>query len=758
MSLGASPSSRAAVIVAIAAIALSVLFAFVVQLGLLGALGLGNINTELAFEPESNTSVAKLGDTTGLAFDPSRGAAVARAKSLRLAANDALAVVLHTDEVTRNLRLTLAWLSTQDIRRPATATTQLRANGKPQHHVLLLAGHSRWRDTVTQVVVALESTGARTGASSAFLSRAELLPATPFGGARLMAAAWFQRDGSILTPTESAHRLLPLALWLVLVCVSSLLLSALPFRKNPQRRADALRICAMALAVGAVLVTVLANRWPGWTLPLAGGVAAALALLLLDRTVLLKLSRWSRIAITVLLAGLAAWMSPLVAAVSVLPGLMLLLGPRRIASDAPAAPIDPWLRAGGLLALIPALALAAIAQGLIAAPNLLNPLADPTPSLVSVATIAGGLPALGLGLLTLHLLWPAPAKSPRWSNRAVAAWVWAMTGAVAVLAIPKIAVLAEGASSYVALFVPALTCLGLAAWPKLQTVAQSVDDTVAVEAKSEADLSAQALVLLESHAERVATTLSRGEVGAARSALNQMRVIASAARATALAELRLALIDADSTAAESAAARIENPVALTAGEHDALLELAHRNQRHSRVIELAAGASPTEGNLRATALAQLLTQGIAPAAKALASWPDPHTFALEMAELHLLNDDLSATQQALENTGIAMTAPSGQAYIARLGMRALGAQAYAEGINGLATWHPQLGVAQAALGELMLQQGNAVGARARFLLAVTIDPRLWALQYRLQQIAPSDAQAPATSAAMTPIMRAAQNA
>ena len=95
---------------------------------------------------------------------------------------------------------------------------------------------------------------------------------------------------------------------------------------------------------------------------------------------------------------------------------------------------------------------------------------------------------------------------------------------------------------------------------------------------------------------------------------------------------------------------------------------------------------------------------------------------------------MPATQQSLVNTGIAMTDPTGQAYIARLGMRVQGPEAHAKSINSIATWHPQLGAAQAAQGELLLQQGNLSGARARFLLAAKLDPAMWPLQYRLQQI------------------------
>ena len=89
---------------------------------------------------------------------------------------------------------------------------------------------------------------------------------------------------------------------------------------------------------------------------------------------------------------------------------------------------------------------------------------------------------------------------------------------------------------------------------------------------------------------------------------------------------------------------------------------------------------------------------------------------------------------ALVNTGISLTEPIGQAYIARLGMRAQGHEPHAQGINSLATWHPQVGAVHAAHGELMLRQGNADGARARFMLAMKLDPALWPLRHRLQSL------------------------
>ena len=52
----------------------------------------------------------------------------------------------------------------------------------------------------------------------------------------------------------------------------------------------------------------------------------------------------------------------------------------------------------------------------------------------------------------------------------------------------------------------------------------------------------------------------------------------------------------------------------------------------------------------------------------------------------------------------------------------------------MATYNPQLGVAQAALGELLQRTGNATGARARLLLAVKLDLALWPLRYRIAQL------------------------
>ena len=149
---------RPTVLAAIAAILGSALVALLLQLGLLGALGwgLGNSAQELPLEAAANVRVATLGETKGLRFDPSRGPAVAQAANFLLPANHVLGLILHTEDVSPGLRLTLGWLSTLDLRRPATTNVSLPASPDPQQSVLLLSGHPQWRERVTRMALAVE--------------------------------------------------------------------------------------------------------------------------------------------------------------------------------------------------------------------------------------------------------------------------------------------------------------------------------------------------------------------------------------------------------------------------------------------------------------------------------------------------------------------------------------------------------------------------------------------------------------------------
>lgn len=703
------------------------MIALSVQLALLGAWGLGKTVRELPLVPAANVQTAKHGDLPAFEFDTAAGPSVAQARDIQVATSDVLAASIETLNVSGNVRTVLGWRSTRDLRKAVSATAPMPAGNEARTTTILLSGLAGWKEHVTQIGLGFDSKRGDSG--RVIVSRFELIPATPAGGARLMAREWFDARSGIVKASEAANRLLPLSLWLAVAALVAVSVAALVYRRNPLRRAQTIAATALLVAALSLILTLLSNQWPGGSSALLGGLLTALALMLVDppwwpaqardRT---YPARW--IAVTALMVA-GVWLTPITAAISAFPLLILV-----------AQKLRPWHWpvAGALLLLLPLLYLCAAAQQLLPAPPLLSPLADPTATLSTIVIAAAGLPALLLALLAAHWLWPAPAQTARWSPAAAAAAAWALTGAVVVLSVPRIAVQVGGSVAFVALLLPCVTCLFLALWPKFTHVAVSAADTVAEDAKTEADLSEQALALLTGHADRLRVALARGERGAARQAAIQMRHIAAGAQATAFAELQVALAEDDLAGATAAAARLKPgnpPDEITS---NALLELAHRSNDQPRVIALAPHASRTAGNVRAHALAALLVDGIDAAQAVLAAWPDDSSFAREIAELHLLQDNVHAAQQAMVNTGIALDAPIGQAYMARLGMRAQGVDAYVKPVGKLALWHPQLGAAQAAQAEILLAQGNTDGARARFLLAMKLDPLLWALYKQLQLI------------------------
>lgn len=723
--------TRSTFLVAALAVVGSIVLALLLQLGLLGALRGPGSSNDVTLAPVTNVQAVKSADRSsdsgGLLYDTSRGPAVAQARSIQLAANDVLAVMLRTSDVTGEVRGIFGWLSTRDLRRSASTPIPLATGNEPRTTTLLLAGHPRWRDTLPQIGLGFEG---RFGQPGGVLVREfELVPASFAGGTQLLASAWFASNANIVKPPESASRLLPLALWFVLVCALSVAALVVIYRRSPARRAASLQAVLALLGALAVGLTLLNNQWPGGSAAAIAAMAAMAALWLIEPLPQVSMPQTRRWLLAGGLAIVCAVASPWVAAVAAVPAIILLINQWR-----PGA----WGRWAALALAAPALAVCAIAQKLITGPAMFATLADPTTALASVATSSAGLPGFAAGLFAAHHFWPAPAQTRRWSVAAGAAAGWALTGAMLVLTVPAIASRVSDQTTMVCLFLPFLACLLLAARPKFSEVAASFTETEVIQAKSEEDISAQALTLLESHAERVRNMLAQGKTGAARAAVTQMQMIAAQARMTGLADLRVALANGDLVAAEHASAVLRAKDALTAVEADALLELAHRQDQQSRVIELAPLASRSEGNTRALALAQLRVNGAAEALATLSQWPGENTFAREIADLHLLNDDLPRAQQAMVNTGISLGDPIGQAYVARMGLRAQGAAAQAEGIAQLALWHPQVGAAQAAQGELLMRQGNLAGARARFLLAMKLDPLLWSLQKHLQVI---DAQA-----------------
>lgn len=727
---GWSMLNRPALVTALGSVGSAIALAFVAQLAILGSLGIGPGSELLEFQPLVNVHTTQAGATLPLRFDASQGPAVAQTRLLDQPSRKILAVVLDASADGGSARLALGWRVAEDSRRPTSAAVVLANRKTVREAIIPLVGHPRWQGTVTQMALALE--GGRS--SQIVVTGASMLPANPVGGAKLMAANWFGEPDRVVPLEGAAVRVLPLALWFAFIAMLSATLAALWTRRDPARRARALTLVAIALALLATALTLISGSWPGWTPALIGASAIASSLLLAGAPVVkwnVPLAPWQLYALALALFAVGATLSPVVAAAATVPAIILL-----------AARVWPqWLPAVvSLLALLPPLAIAAAAQRLITLPAIFNPLVDPTGPLLTVATTASGLPGVALAMLVLHRLWPAPALTQRWASAPGAAAAWALTAAVCVLSVPRLAVLASDGSAYVGLMLPVLACLALAVAPRFQAVATSVKEIAPAESgKTEADLSEPALALLQGYADSLLHGVATQQAAVAHNALAQMVSLAPRARLTKLARLRLALAERNLVVAQSAADELYAQASINEAEVEALFDLAHRLGQHQRVIELGPRASKNPNNTRAIALAQLLTVGPSMALDTLLNADksvsvDETFFRQEIAELHLLANDVSAAQQSLAASGIPFKSDTGEAYVNRLGWRAAGMDRFGEAIQRMATWHPKLAVAQAGMGELLLQQGNVEGARARFRLAMQLDVRLWPLASYLEQM------------------------
>ncbi|MBL8309825.1 MAG: hypothetical protein JNL19_05330 [Burkholderiales bacterium] len=749
---------RRAVFLALGATAFATVLALMIQISLLGAWGLGGRLRAVDLVPVRGVEAIKGANGTAFAFDASRGPAVAQARHLDALAKDILGFTMHAEAAADPIQLALGWRVAEDFRNATTASVRLPAGAVTRDVVVQTTGHLRWRGNLSQLAFAVEPSArparavppsGNIGDGVLRLGPIEAIPANPAGAMQLLGAAWFGNERNYTRLDDTVVRVLPLAIWLAFIAIVSALALwsvARLSKMAPAARASAFRALAVSVSLLCVALTLAGNHWPGLAPPIWAGLLLALALIVLAppgrwvaalpaalQAALRSPLRW---AVVALLALLGAWLAPVVAVVALLPALTIALA-QRWPTQVPVA--------SALLALTPALWLAATAQGIVAALPALAPLTDPTRGLLAVAGSASGLPGVALGLVALHQFWPAPASAASWSRGAAAATLWAVVGATVVLATPRLALLSGESSALIALWLPALACLLLAIQPRLDAVAESMAETrVDERAKREDDLSADALSLLDSHAERVHAALGRNELGTARMALQKMTELASAARATHFARLRVALAENDLDTATAAGDRLFASPALTTAHYDALLELAHQTGRQPQVVELAPLAAASPGNRRALALAHLLLGDRARAVATLSDADPPAQFARDLAELHLLADDWQAAQQSLVHSGVSLKEPLGESYIARLGLRASGPAAFSDAIGKLALWHPQLGGAHAAMAELLLAQGNVDGGRARLLLAMKLDPALWALRARLASLpTPTAPSAPA---------------
>ncbi|HPT57582.1 MAG TPA: hypothetical protein PLK42_12945, partial [Casimicrobium sp.] len=100
---------RGTSLIAFAAILISVLIALVVQLALLGALNVKARTGDVTLAPVFNAEFVNATDGTSIRMDNSRGAAAVQSKNLSINADDALALVLHTNETSAPQRIGVGW-------------------------------------------------------------------------------------------------------------------------------------------------------------------------------------------------------------------------------------------------------------------------------------------------------------------------------------------------------------------------------------------------------------------------------------------------------------------------------------------------------------------------------------------------------------------------------------------------------------------------------------------------------------------------
>ena len=122
---------------------------------------------------------------------------------------------------------------------------------------------------------------------------------------------------------------------------ASVAITALIFRRVPAHRAAALKTSVIALTLLAVAATVLASRWPGWSVPIAAGIAAVIALLLIDTPRAIALTFTQRISLALVAAGVCVVLSPLVAAVALMPAILLTFTQLPASSKLPASRSSP---------------------------------------------------------------------------------------------------------------------------------------------------------------------------------------------------------------------------------------------------------------------------------------------------------------------------------------------------------------------------------------------------------------------------------
>ncbi|TAG04666.1 MAG: hypothetical protein EAZ37_17030 [Burkholderiales bacterium] len=725
--------SRARTLGALIATA-ALLLALCAQITLLSGWHLGQRVDKLALTVGNSVVVAASGDTRFEFF----GQPAVAVTVVNLETKQINGLALSFDQIPPNTTLTLGWLSTDDLKRPVNIVVPLPTSPTPVTHQVLLRGHPQWRGSATRIALAL---GAPAASPAVTMTAPRIVSATPIAATALAAASW--SGDAPLAASSVAERVLPLALWLSLAGVAAMLLIRWVARGNVSQRAEAIVGATVVLLAAAAIALVFSPFARQLTLASWGWILASLAIITTApalRTVgpiAESIAHWSErrkditfaaativfALVAVLWGGLAlAWIIPVV---------LILLGSQRFPRQTS--------RLIPLLFVAPALLVAAIAQRFIGAPINADAIVDPSADFATMLARAVVVPALVATLFAARQAWPSARGAVRRNAAAgLAAWI-ALLGLVAACAVPSVSRSAIVGVGALWIVLPVACCVALYAWPAFTSQA-SGEEVVVESLKTEADLSNVVRSLFDGAASSFDHALSEGNTSSALAPMKRMQEIAPASLITHTAKLRYAL--ASKTLAAGAAPyallNAQPAQSLSPTQRAALVQYAHLTGDYDSVVRLAPMLDATIDTTRKLAHAQLFSgntlQSATESIATLSAHAERATFAREIAELHLLRDDWRAAQLALAESGIELESLAGVTYVNRLALRATDPAAYEKKINDTAMWHPDLGIAQAAVAELLQLRGNLAGARARLLLAIKLDGGLWPIAMRLADI------------------------
>ncbi len=663
--------------------------------------------------------------------------AVSATQTIDVRTDNVLGVSLEFDQIPPGTSLNLGWVGTRDRRKPSNLAVKMPASTTPQTIYVPLRGHAAWRDNITQFAVVLI---APRGSPTMTLANAKFVGATPAAATSHATSLWFS-DSSLLQAGTVAQRVLPLSLLIVVATLVAFASISILKREAPVSRRAGVAAAAIVLTIASIALSLFGPKAFDFAASLTPWWLASAALLVAC------FGRYLRLPAATENFYLVEVVSLLLSALSVALGSWYFLwGVAAVIVIHVGFRFAPlFAYAQSALFFLPIIGVGGLVQAVNAKHVVLPDItfADPSSPVASFIHNSAAIVAIAAIVLLARVFWPRTVVIGANRGTAIALWFVAL-GTLAAFAVRGQTGL-NVASMIGTAWMLAPFLIAMFAWlaptfsAPLITTAEATNHQ-----RTENDLSAIVRQLFDGSAASFDSAIASDRPGSALAPLNRMKEIAPASAITQAAVVRYAI---ENNKLENARGAYESLMRADANQlsesaNVVVLEYANLSDDFATVVERAQRLAPSETRERLIARAHLLAA--TPSERELArqaaistleSLAKPNQLAHEIAELHLLNDDWRAAQRALAGSQFTPQSIAGQIYVARLGFRATGGQTnYVDQIQKLATWNNTLGVAQFGMGELLLAQGNAQGARARFVLARKLDATLWAAERRIADI------------------------